>query len=77
VPASRRLPDIPVGDVLRFALGAGHDFNEHVNISTGYTLGWMRGNKVDDVELPSGVVLNGKYETNIYHFFGLTLNVKL
>ena len=66
VPASRRLPDIPVGDVLRFALGAGHDFNEHVNISTGYTLGWMRGNKVDDVELPSGVVLNGKYEDDIY-----------
>ncbi len=73
--ASERLPDIPVADALRFALGAHHDFNEHVNIGLGYTLAWWINNDIDEVDLPGGVVLDGDYTPNFLHL--ITVSLKL
>ena len=71
VKAKDRLPDLPVSEQFRFSAGVGRDVTDNIRLGMSYTLLWMANNDIDNITLPGGVVLDGKYDPSFLHFVGL------
>jgi long-chain fatty acid transport protein len=75
VDAEDRLPDAPVSEQLRFSIGVSRNVADNIQMGFGYTLLFAANNDIDQVSLPGGVVLDGRYSPSFIHFFGLSLGV--
>ncbi len=75
VKASKRLPDLPVGEQYRFSVGGQHNLSPTLTAGVSYTLIWSGPGDVDQVALPParGVVLDGEYDPFFLHALGFTL----
>jgi len=78
VPASDRLPDIPIFEAWRFSVGAQYDVKEYLTVGLAYTFAYLGKGDVDQVELPPNgeIVLDGSYDPNIGNFVGVTVTWK-
>ncbi len=76
VKASKRLPDLPVGEQYRFSFGMQHNLSEVITASFSYTLIWSGPGDVDQVLLPpdGSVILDGDYDPFFIHVLGLTFS---
>jgi long-chain fatty acid transport protein len=72
-----RLPDFPVGDAYRLAVGGEYRPNEHIELGASYTAVIMDLD-VDSVALPprGAIVLDGEYDPATVHVFGMSLNLR-
>jgi long-chain fatty acid transport protein len=76
VKASRRTPDLPVGEQYRISAGVQRAVGESLTLGFSYTFLWLGNPGVRQVAIPPrllGVVLDGEYEPSMVHTFGLTL----
>ena len=73
VAASKRTPDLPIGQWWRWSIGAQRKLNERMEIGVSYTFVWFGEGNVDNVPLPpdGSVVLDGRYQQNSAHFWGI------
>lgn len=73
VKASRRLPDIPVGEGYRFSTGLGFRVASNIHLGLTYTFLWFGGMEIDQLALPpiETVILDGKYDPGHMHFVGI------
>ena len=78
VAASKRTPDLPVGQWWRWSIGAQRKLNERMEIGFSYTFVWFGKGDVDNVPLPpdGSVVLDGRYQQNSAHFWGINFKWK-
>lgn len=78
VSNSRRLPDIPVGESLRFSTGLEMALTENTDLGLSYTYVWMRDMDLDDVALPPSfrTSLRGEFEDASIHIVGVTLRYR-
>jgi long-chain fatty acid transport protein len=78
VAASKRTPDLPVGQWWRWSIGAQRKLNERMEIGFSYTFVWFGKGDVDNVALPpnGSVVLDGRYKQNSAHFLGINFKWK-
>ena len=78
VAASKRTPDLPVGQWWRWSIGAQRKLNETMELGFSYTFVWFGRGIVDDVALPpdGSVVLDGRYQQNSAHFWGINFKWK-
>ena len=76
VKASKRLPDLPVGEQYRFSFGMQHNLSEVITASFSYTLIWSGPGDVDQVLLPpdGSVILDGDYDPFFIHALGFTFS---
>jgi len=78
VAASKRTPDLPVGQWWRWSIGAQRRLNERMELGFSYTFVWFGEGNVDNVALPpdGSVVLDGRYKQNSAHFLGINFKWK-
>ncbi len=78
VAASKRTPDLPVGQWWRWSIGAQRKLNERMELGFSYTFVWFGEGNVDNVALPpdGSVVLDGRYKQNSAHFLGINFKWK-
>ena len=78
VAASKRTPDLPVGQWWRWSIGAQRKLNETMELGFSYTFVWFGEGNVDNVPLPPDgrVVLDGRYKQNSAHFLGINFKWK-
>lgn len=78
VAASKRTPDLPVGQWWRWSIGAQRKLNETMELGFSYTFVWFGEGNVDNVALPpnGAVVLDGRYKQNSAHFLGINFKWK-
>ncbi len=80
VAASKRTPDLPVGQWWRWSIGAQRKLNERMEVGFSYTFVWFGQGNVDNVALPATpvgtVVLDGFYKQNSAHFWGINFKWK-
>ena len=78
VAASKRTPDLPVGQWWRWSIGAQRKLNERMELGFSYTFVWFGEGDVDNVPLPpnGAVVLDGRYQQNSAHFWGINFKWK-
>ena len=72
VKASRRTPDLPVGEAYRFSTGIQYDYSENVTLGLTYTFLWFGNMKVNHSEIPGGATLDGQYDPAWGQFIGAT-----
>ncbi len=75
VNAQDRLPDLPVSEQFRFSAGTNYEAAENITLGLSYTLLWAANNKIDNVRLPGGVVLDGQYDPSFLHFVGFNVGI--
>jgi long-chain fatty acid transport protein len=75
VKDSKRYPDIPVGEAYRFSVGQRFTPVEHVEMFASYTGLWSGDPDLDDVTLPDGTVMNGKFQPSWIHFVSMGINL--
>jgi len=71
-----RTPDLPLGEMWRFGLGARYDWSQKLALGVGYTFLWS-GDL--DVDVNRGFLagkVSGTYENSSMHFINLFLNWK-
>jgi len=78
VAASKRIPDLPIGQWWRWSIGAQRKLNERMELGFSYTFVWFGIGNVDNVALPpdGSVVLDGRYQQNSAHFWGINFKWK-
>ena len=78
VAASKRTPDLPIGQWWRWSIGAQRKLNERMELGFSYTFVWFGIGNVDIVALPpdGSVVLDGRYQQNSAHFWGINFKWK-
>jgi long-chain fatty acid transport protein len=69
-----RLPDLPVGEQFRASIGLQHDFGDGKVFGISYTFMYSPMD-IDQVQIPSGVIIDGEYDNAFLHFVGLNLNL--
>ena len=76
VKGKRRLPDIPIGDQVRYSLGGRVRVAENIRLGLDYTLSYQPGLEADDVELPGGLAtLRGDWDPTFAHFVSLNISL--
>jgi long-chain fatty acid transport protein len=73
VTASKRLPDIPVGENYRFSGGLSFDAASNIELGLTYTFLWFGNMEIDQLALPPSqtLILDGKYDPGHVHFVGI------
>lgn len=65
-------PSLPVGEIWRFALGAGYDWSSVLKLGLGYTLAWSGDLDMDVNRGPLAGRVSGTYENTAIHALSLT-----
>ena len=76
VKASKLQPALPVSEQFRFSTGLLFRPQSYVEIGLNYTFEWFGDMKIDDVPIPGGTVLSGKYDPAYANIVGIDLKVK-
>lgn len=83
VKASRRTPDLPVGEGYRWSVGLHHRHSERVKFGLTYTFLWFGNMDVDEVSIPPNgiaqtgrVILDGQYDPAYIHWVALHLSYR-
>jgi long-chain fatty acid transport protein len=71
-----RTPDLPLGEALRFGLGARYDWSENLGFGFGYTFLWSGDLDMDVNRGPLAGRVSGTYENVSMNFFNFYLNWK-
>jgi long-chain fatty acid transport protein len=71
-----RLPDMPVDEAVRFGAGLEFAAAENISLHAGYEFAWLGKARFDNVALPGGAVIDGRFHSNMMHFasVGASLN---
>lgn len=76
VKASKLQPLLPVAEQFRFSTGLLFRPQSYVEIGLSYTFEWFGDMKINDVTIPNGTVLSGKFDPAYANIVGASLKVK-
>jgi long-chain fatty acid transport protein len=71
-----RTPDLPLGKMWRFGLGASYDWSESLALGVGYTFLWSGDLDMDVNRGPLAGRVSGTYENTSMSFINFYLNWK-
>jgi long-chain fatty acid transport protein len=69
-----RTPDLPLGEMWRFGLGARYDWSKDLAFGVGYTFLWSGDLDMDVNRGPLAGRVSGTYENTSMNFINLYLN---
>ena len=69
-----RTPDLPLGEMWRFGLGARYDWSKDLALGVGYTFLWSGDLDMDVNQGPLAGRVSGTYENTSMNFINLYLN---
>ncbi|HEY8156071.1 MAG TPA: outer membrane protein transport protein [Myxococcota bacterium] len=76
VKASRRQPVLPVSEQYRFSAGVMWRPETYMEIALSYTFEWFGDVRMNNVPIPGGTVLDGKFDPAYANIVGVNLKVK-
>ena len=72
-----RTPDLPLGDGIRYGLGAQKQLSKDASIKFAYEIFWSGDLDMDANKGPLPGRLAGEYKNTAIHFFALGFNKKI
>jgi len=76
VKDSRRQPVFPVGEQYRFSTGLMWRPQSYMEIALSYTFEWFGDMRMNNVRIPGGVMIDGKFDPAYANIVGVNLKVK-
>ena len=76
VKAKNLQPVLPTAEQFRFSTGLLFRPQSYVEIGLSYTFEWFGDMQIDNVTIPNGTVLNGKYDPAYANIVGASMRVK-